>query len=247
MRDVVIASAARTPIGKFMGGLSSLRAPDLGAHAIRAALERAKVAPELVDEVIMGCVLQAGLGQNPARQAAIRAGIPTSKGSFTINKVCGSGLKAVMLAAQAIRAGDADVIVAGGMESMSNAPHLLPKSREGFRLGHATLVDSMIIDGLWDIYNDFHMGNTAELVSAELHVTREEQDRFALASQQKAVAAQRSGAFQAEIAPVSLPQKKGEPAVVSADEGPRADATYESLARLKIGRASCRERVCVPV
>jgi acetyl-CoA C-acetyltransferase len=233
VREVVIAGAARTPIGKFMGGLAGLRAPDLGAHAIRAALERARVPPEAVQEVIMGCVLQAGLGQNPARQAAIKAGVPTSVGSFTVNKVCGSGLKAVMLAAQAIRAGDADLIVAGGMESMSQAPHLLPKSREGFRLGHAQLLDSMVHDGLWDIYNDFHMGATAELVAEKHKVSREDQDRFALASQEKAVRAQKAGKFKAEIAPVELAQRKGPPIVVSEDEGPRADTTLEGLAKLK--------------
>jgi acetyl-CoA C-acetyltransferase len=233
VRDVVIASAARTPIGKFMGGLSGLRAPELGGHAIRAALERAGVAPEAVEEVIMGCVLQAGLGQNPARQAAIKAKVPTSVGAFTVNKVCGSGLKSVMLAAQAIRAGDADLIVAGGMESMSNAPHILPKSREGFRLGHAQLLDSMIHDGLWDIYNDFHMGATAELVAKKYGISRAEQDEYALGSHRKAVAAEKAGKFRAEIAPVELPQKKGPPLAVEKDEGPRADASLEALAKLK--------------
>ncbi len=233
MREVVIAAAARTPIGKFMGGLASLRAPELGAHAIRAALERARLSPEDVQECIMGCVVQAGVGQNPARQAAIKAGIPTSIGSMTINKVCGSGLKAVALAAQAIKAGDADVIVAGGMESMSQAPHLLPKSREGFRLGHAQLLDANVFDGLWDIYNDFHMGKTAELVVDKYKLTREQQDRFAFESHQKALAAQREGKFKAEIAPIELPQRKGPPLVVDKDESPRADSTLETLARLK--------------
>jgi acetyl-CoA C-acetyltransferase len=229
----VIVAAARTPIGKFMGGLAGVRSPDLGAHAIRAALERARAPAEAVDEVIMGCVLQAGLGQNPARQAAVKAGVPTSVGSFTVNKVCGSGLKAVMLAAQAIRAGDADLVVAGGMESMSRAPHLLPNAREGLRLGHAQLVDSMIHDGLWDIYNDFHMGATAELVASKYEVSREAQDEFALRSHEKAVAAQRAGKFKAEIAPVELPQRKGPPLAVDADEGPRADTTLAALAKLK--------------
>jgi acetyl-CoA C-acetyltransferase len=233
LRDVVIASAARTPIGKFMGSLAGLRAPELGAHAIRAALERAGLPAEAVEEVIMGCVVQAGMGQNPARQAAIRAGIPTSIGAVTINKVCGSGLKAVMLAAQAIKAGDADVIVAGGMESMSNAPHLLPKAREGFRLGHAQLEDSLIRDGLWDVYNDFHMGETAEKVADKYEISREEQDRFALRSHERAVAAQKAGKFRAEIAALELPQKKGPPVAVDADESPRADTTLEALAKLK--------------
>jgi acetyl-CoA C-acetyltransferase len=233
MREVVIASAARTPIGKFMGGLASFTAPRLGAIAVRAALERARVRGEEVDECILGCVLQAGLGQNPARQAAIHAGIPASVGSFTVNKVCGSGLKAVMLAAQAIRAGDADVIVAGGMESMSNAPHLLPKSREGFRLGHAQLVDSMVADGLWDVYNDFHMGKTAEMVVERYGLTREEQDAYALRSHEKAVAAEKAGRFKAEIVPIEVPQKKGAPLVVERDEGPRADSSLEALGRLK--------------
>ncbi len=235
MREVVIASAARTPIGKFMGGLAGLRAPELGAHAIRAALERARVPAEAVEEVILGCVLQAGLGQNPARQAAIKAGIPTSVGAVTINMVCGSGLKAVMLAAQAIRAGEADLIVAGGMESMSNAPHVLPKAREGFRLGHAQLLDSAVWDGLWDIYNDFHMGETAELVAEKYGISREEQDAFALRSHEKAVAAQRAGKFKEEIAPLELPPRKpgGPPALVDADEGPRPDTSREALAKLR--------------
>jgi acetyl-CoA C-acetyltransferase len=233
VREVVIASAARTPIGRFMGGLSSVAAPDLGAHAIRAALERARVPAEAVEEVIMGCVVQAGIGQNPARQAAIKAGVPTSVGAVTINKVCGSGLKAVVLAAQAIKAGDAEVIVAGGMESMSNAPHLLPKAREGFRLGHAQLLDSVIRDGLWDVYNDVHMGETAELVAAKYGITREAQDEFALRSHKKAVAAQRAGKFEAEIAPLEIPQKKGAPVTLANDEGPRADTSLEALAKLR--------------
>jgi acetyl-CoA C-acetyltransferase len=233
MRDVVIASAARTPIGKFLGGLASFRAPDLGAVAIRAALERAGVRAEEVEECIMGCVIQAGLGQNPARQAARKAGLPDAIGSTTINKVCGSGLKAVMLAAQAIKAGDAEVIVAGGMESMSNAPHLLPKSREGFRLGHAQLLDANINDGLWDIYNDFHMGKTAELVVDKYKLTREQQDQFAVGSHQKALAAMSQGKFKAEIVPIEIPQKKGAPVVVDRDESPRADSTLETLAKLK--------------
>jgi len=233
MREVVIASAARTPIGKFMGGLASFRAPDLGAIAIRAALERARISGEEVDECIMGCVLQAGLGQNPARQAAIKAGIPTSIGSFTVNKVCGSGLKSIMLAAQAIRAGDADIVVAGGMESMSNAPHLLPKSREGFRLGHAQLQDSVVWDGLWDVYNDFHMGKTAELVVDKYGLSRGEQDEYALASHRKAIEAEKAGKFQREIVKVEIAQKKGAPLVVDKDESPRADSTLEALGKLK--------------
>lgn len=233
MQDVVIASACRSAIGKFMGGLSSFRAPELGGLAVAEAIRRAGISPEAVDEVILGCVLQAGLGQNPARQAAIAGGVPVERGAFTVNKVCGSGLKSVALAAQAIRAGDADVIVAGGMESMSNAPYLLPEARRGQRLGHAKVIDAMIHDGLWDIYNDFHMGMTGELVAREFDISRERQDRFAAHSHEKAVAAQAEGKFQAEIFPVEVPQRKGDPVVFDTDEGPRSDSTQESLARLR--------------
>src|SRR5215510_12835745 len=178
MSDVVILSYARTPIGRFQGGLASFKAPALGTIAIKEALRRGNVKPDAIDEVIMGNVLQAGLGQNPARQSARAAGIPDAVGSFTVNKVCGSGLKSVMLAAQAIRAGDAELIVAGGMESMTNAPYLIPKAREGLRLGHGQLVDAMIADGLWDVYNDFHMGNTGELVAKKYEIGRAAQDEF---------------------------------------------------------------------
>ncbi len=245
MRDVVIVAAARTPIGKFLGGLATLRAPELGAHAIRAAVERAGIDREEVQEVLMGNVVQAGIGQNPARQAAIHAGIPTRVGSTTVNKVCGSGLKACIFAAQAIKAGDLETIVAGGMESMSNAPHLLPKARAGFRLGHAELLDSVVHDGLWDIYNDFHMGRTAELVARKYEFSREAQDEFAVRSHRKAVAAEQAGKFKDEIVPLELPPKSpggtrgvsplpksAAATLVAKDEGPRADTSLEALAKL---------------
>jgi len=233
VRDVVIASACRTPIGKFQGSLSGFTAPQLGALAIREALTRAKIAPELVDEVILGNVLAAGLGQNPARQAAIHSGIPNTVPSFTINKVCGSGLKAVMLAAQAIRAGDAEIIVAGGQESMTNAPYLMPEARAGVRLGHGKLIDSMIWDGLWDIYNDFHMGQTGELVAKKYEISRREQDEFAAKSHQKAGAATAAGKFDAERFAVKIPQKKGDPVLFTTDENVRGDTTADSIAKLK--------------
>jgi acetyl-CoA C-acetyltransferase len=231
MENPVILSAVRTPIGRFQGGLSPLPATRLGAIAVREAVARAGVAPETVEEVIMGCVVTAGLGQNPARQAALGAGLPDAVGALTINKVCGSGLKAVMLAAQAVRCGDAEIIVAGGMESMSNAPYLLPGARAGYRLGHAQAIDSVIKDGLWDVYNDYHMGQTAELVAERYNVTREEQDAWALMSHQRAVAAMDAGQFAREIVPVEIPGKKG-PTIVSADEGPRRDTSLEALAKL---------------
>jgi len=233
MQDAVIVSAVRTPIGRFQGGLSSLRAPELGAIAIREAVARAGIEAAAVQEVIMGHVLQAGVGQNPARQAARGAGIPDEVGSVTINKVCGSGLKAVMLAAQAIRAGDAEVIVAGGMESMSRAPYLLPEAREGVRLGHGRLIDAMVWDGLWDVYNDFHMGLTAEKVADKYGVRREEQDEFAVGSHRKAVAAAEAGRFREEIVPVKVAQAKGDPVTIAADEGPRADTDLARLAKLR--------------
>jgi len=233
MPDVVITAAVRTPIGRFQGAFDGFRAPELGAIAIAEAVKRAGIEKDAVDEVIMGHVLQAGVGQNPARQAARAAGIPDAVGSFTVNKVCGSGLKAVMLAAQAIRAGDAEVIVAGGMECMSAAPYLLPQARKGIRLGHGEVLDAMVHDGLWDIYHDFHMGMTAELVAEKYDIARPAQDAFAAGSHQKAVAAAAAGKFQEEIVPVSVPQRKGDPIVVAADEGPRADTSVESLAKLR--------------
>ena len=233
MKDVVIASACRTPIGKFQGSLAGFRAPELGALAVAEALRRAGIEPAAVDEVILGNVLQAGVGQNPARQAARAAGVPDEVGSFTVNKVCGSGLKSVMLAAQAIRAGDAEVIVAGGMESMSQAPYLVPAAREGVRLGHAQLVDAMIHDGLWDIYNDFHMGMTGEKVAEKYEIGREEQDAFAAGSHNKAEAATAAGNFAKETFTVEVPQRKKDPIAFSQDEGVRAGVTAESLAKLR--------------
>jgi len=233
VRDVVIVSACRTPIAKFQGSLSGFRAPELGALAIAEALRRANVPATEVQEVIFGNVLAAGLGQNPARQAAIKAGIPNTVGSFTVNKVCGSGLKTVMLAAQAIKAGDADVIVAGGQESMTNAPYLLPEARAGVRLGHGKLIDSMVWDGLWDIYNDFHMGNTGELVAKKYEITRREQDEFAAKSHQKAADAIKNGRLDAEKFAVKIPQKKGDPISFLEDEGVRGDTTADSIAKLK--------------
>jgi acetyl-CoA C-acetyltransferase len=233
MTDVVIVSAARTAVGKFGGSLAKIPAPELGATVIRAILERAGVKPEQVSEVIMGQVLTAGSGQNPARQSLIKAGLPSAVPGMTINKVCGSGLKAVMLAANAVIAGDADIVVAGGQENMSAAPHVLHGSRDGFRMGDAKLVDSMILDGLWDVYNQYHMGVTAENVAHEHGITREEQDRFAALSQNKAEAAQKSGRFDDEIVPVEVPQKKGEPLRFTTDEFVRHGVTAESLAGLK--------------
>jgi len=233
MTDVVIVSAARTAIGKFGGSLARISAPELGAVSIRCALERAGLKPEQVSEVIMGQVLAAGQGQNPARQAAIKAGLPIDVPSMTINKVCGSGLKAVMLAAQAIMAGDSEIVVAGGQENMSATPHLLLGSRDGFRMGEAKLADSMIVDGLWDVYNQYHMGVTAENVAKEYGITREEQDKFAVASQNKAEAAQKAGKFKDEIVPVPIPQKKGEPVMFADDEYIRTGATLEQVQGLK--------------
>ena len=224
MAEAVLVAACRTPIGKFQGKLASFKAPALGAIAIKEAVRRAGIAAADVQEVIFGTVLQAGLGQNPARQAALAAGIPVTVGSMTINKVCGSGLKAVALAAQAIKAGDADILVAGGQESMTNAPYLLPGARDGLRLGHGKLLDAMVHDGLWDVYNDFHMGNTGDLVAERFGVTREDQDKFA---------AQASGAFKAEIVPVEILGRKGEKTVVDTDEGVRADTSVEGLAKMK--------------
>ncbi|HKZ52843.1 MAG TPA: acetyl-CoA C-acetyltransferase [Candidatus Acidoferrales bacterium] len=233
MKQAVILSAVRTPIGKFQGMLSSFSAPELGAKVVAEAVRRAGVEPERVDEIIMGNVVSAGLGQNPARQAGLRGGLRAQVAAMTINKVCGSGLKAVGLAAQAIATENAEVVVAGGMESMTNAPYLLTKAREGYRLGHGEVLDSMIADGLWDVYEDFHMGMTAELVAEKYKISREEQDRFAFESHQKAVSATKGCRFEAEILPIEIPQKKGEPLVFKKDESPRADTSLEKLAALK--------------
>lgn len=233
MTDVVIVSAARTAVGKFGGSLAKIAAPELGASVIRAVLERAGVKPEQVSEVILGQVLTAGSGQNPARQALIAAGLPNAVPGMTINKVCGSGLKAVMLAANAVVAGDAEIVVAGGQENMSAAPHVLPGSRDGFRMGDAKLVDSMIVDGLWDVYNKYHMGITAENIAKEYGITREAQDQFAALSQNKAEAAQKAGRFDDEIVPIEIPQRKGEPLRFATDEFVRHGVTAESLAGLK--------------
>jgi acetyl-CoA C-acetyltransferase len=230
--EVVIVSACRTPIGSFNGTLSSFTAPQLGSLVIKEVLSRAGVSGKDVSEVIMGEVLTAGVGQAPARQAALGAGIPNTVPCMTINKVCGSGLKAVMLAAQAIMVGDADIVVAGGMESMSQAPYLLDKARQGYRLGHGELTDSMIKDGLWDVYNNFHMGNAAELCAKECRVPREAQDEFSINSYKKALEAQKNGYFKDEIVSVKVPQRKGEPVVVSEDEEPKR-VNFEKMPTLK--------------
>ncbi len=229
----VIVDAVRTPIGRFQGGLAEVPAPKLGAVCLRALLDRAGLDPELVDEVIMGNVVQAGLGQNPARQAAIHGGVPPAVSAMTVNKVCGSGLKAVALAAQAIRAGDASCLLAGGMENMSRIPYALFGARDGLRLGHGQVTDLMVHDGLWDVYNDYHMGMTAELVVEKYGVTREAQDAYAAESQRRAAAARDAGEFAREIVPVDVPQRKGDPVRVAADEGPRADTTAAALAKLR--------------
>ncbi len=233
MRESVILSAVRIPTGRFLGSLKGLAAPRLGAMVVKEAVARAGVDPGRIDEVILGNVVSAGIGQAPARQAAIFAGLPPQVAALTINKVCGSGLKAVMLAAQGIATGDTDIVVAGGMESMSNCPYLLTKAREGFRLGNGELVDSMIHDGLWDAYDDFHMGCTGEIVADKYGISRREQDEYALASHQKAIAAIQAGKFKGEILPVPLPQKKGEPLLFTDDESPRADTSLEALGKLK--------------
>ena len=231
-RIPVIVAAARTPIGKFLGSLSALSAPELGAIAIKAALERSGVSSADINEVIMGNVIQGGVGQAPARQAALKAGVPATVSALTINKVCGSGLKAVMLAAQSIKAGDAQVVIAGGQESMSNAPHYVYGMRNGVKLGDQTMVDGMIKDGLWCASCDVHMGGHAEYTAKKAGVTRQQQDEFAAASHRKAIAAQQSGAFTAEIAPVTVKGRKGD-TVVDVDEGPRADTTADTLAKLR--------------
>ena len=233
MKEVVIASACRTPIGKFQGGLAGFRAPQLGALAVAEALRRANVAPDQVDEVIMGNVLQAGLGQNPARQAALAAGVPDSVSSFTVNKVCGSGLKSVMLAAQAIRAGDADLIVAGGMESMTKAPYIVPDARDGARLGHSQILDSMVHDGLWDIHNDFHMGITAENVVEKYGISRTAQDEYAAESHRRAAEATAAGRFDAEKFAVEVPQRKADPISFTTDETIREGVSAESIAKMR--------------
>lgn len=233
MQDAFIISGARTPVGKFQGSLSPFQAPELGGIAIRAAIERAGLDAAEVEEVIMGCVLQAGLGQNPARQAALKAGCANAVGALTINKVCGSGLKAVGLAANAIALGEAEVVIGGGMESMTNAPYLLPKARQGYRLGNGTLVDAMINDGLWCAMDNWHMGNTGEYVAEKYGISREEQDTFAANSHRKAAAAIEAGRFTDEIVPVSIPQKKGDPVMFATDESVRADTNVETLAKLR--------------
>jgi acetyl-CoA C-acetyltransferase len=235
MEDVVVVSAVRTPVGKFQGSLAGFSATQLGAFTVRESVRRAGIDASMVDECIMGNVLPAGLGQNPARQAALHGGLPSSVGALTINKVCGSGLKAVALAAQAILTGNAEVVVAGGMESMTNAPYLLPQGRSGFRMGNATVVDSMVNDGLWDAFNDFHMGMTAEKVAEKYEITREAQDEFALQSHRKAAAAWREGTFAEEVMPIEIPaKKKGQPPTTFAwDESIREDSTLEALRALK--------------
>ena len=233
MAEAVILAGARTPVGKFMGALSGFSAVDLGVIAARAAIERAGVDPQAINEVIMGNVVQAGNGQNPARQVALRAGIPDAVGALTINKVCGSGLKAVMLAANGIKVGEIELAVAGGMESMTNAPYLLKKARQGYRMGNGEMIDSMINDGLWCAFDNWHMGNTGEVVAERFNVTRETQDEYALNSHRKAVAAMKAGRFDAEVVPVEIPQKKGQALVIRADEGPREDTSLEALAQLK--------------
>ena len=233
MTNVVIVDAIRTPIGSFGGALAAQPASHLGALLIKALLERNELAPEAVDEVIMGQILTAGTGQNPARQASIEAGLPQECPAMTINKLCGSGLKAVHLAAQAIKCGDADVIIAGGQENMSAAPHLLPKSRDGQRLGDWTLRDSMLVDGLMDAFNDYHMGVTAENIAKKYKFSRDDQDAFAAASQQKAEQAQADGVFTDEIVPVEIPQRRGDPVVFDRDEYPKAGVTAEGLAKLR--------------
>jgi acetyl-CoA C-acetyltransferase len=233
LRQPVILSAVRTAVGKFQGALSSFSATELGARVVAEVTHRAGIEPDAVDEVIMGNVVQAGLGQNPARQAALRGGMHPRVAAMTINKVCGSGLKAVALAAQSVMLGESDVIVAGGMESMSNCPYLLPGARNGYRIGDSKIIDSMIHDGLWDVYEDFHMGMTAELVAEKYKISREEQDRFALQSHQRAVQAMNSCFVESQILPIDVPQKKGKPIVLRRDESPRPDASVEALAKLR--------------
>lgn len=233
MDTPVILSAVRTPVGKFQGGLAGFSAPELGGKVIAEAARRAGIDTKQIDEAILGNVVQAGLGQNPARQAALKGGCDPRVAALTINKVCGSGLKAVALAAQGVQLGENEIVVAGGMESMSNCPYLLPNARTGYRIGDQKVVDSMIHDGLWDAYENFHMGMTGELVAEKYGISREEQDKFAFESHQKAVSARKAGLFDAQILPVEVPQKKGEPLVIKFDESPREDTSIEALAKLK--------------
>lgn len=233
MNEVVIVAATRTAIGSFQGSLSAIPATELGAAVISRLLEQTGIDPAQIDEVILGQVLTAGSGQNPARQTAIKAGLPHTTPALTLNKVCGSGLKAIQLAVQAIRCGDAELVIAGGQENMSLAPYVLPKARTGLRLGHAQLQDSVIQDGLWDAFNDYHMGITAENLANQYSISREDQDAFAAASQQKAAAAIEAGYFKGEITPVLIPQRKGEPLVFDTDEQPRPDSTLQALGNLK--------------
>ncbi|MDQ6923826.1 MAG: acetyl-CoA C-acetyltransferase [Pseudomonadota bacterium] len=233
MTDIVIVAATRTAIGKFGGALAKIAAPELGATVIRELLSRAKLQPDQISEVILGQVLAAGSGQNPARQALIKAGLPAAIPAMTINKVCGSGLKAVMLAAQAVRCDDADIVIAGGQENMSASPHVLPGSRDGFRMGDAKLIDTMIVDGLWDVFNQYHMGTTAENVAKQYGISRAQQDEFSVASQNKAEAAQKAGKFKDEIVPVMVPQRKGDPVAFAADEFIKAGTTLESISGLR--------------
>ncbi|HEX9798102.1 MAG TPA: acetyl-CoA C-acyltransferase, partial [Anaerolineales bacterium] len=233
MNEVVIVGATRTAIGSFQGALSALPAAELGAAVIRGLLEQTGVDAAQIDEVILGQVLSAGAGQNPARQAALKAGLPHTTPALTLNKVCGSGLKAVHLAVQAIRCGDAELVIAGGQENMSLAPYVLPKARTGLRMGHAQLIDSMIQDGLWDVFNDYHMGVTAENLAQKYGIDREAQDAFAAASQQKAAAAIEAGRFKSEITPILIAQRKGDPLVFDTDEQPRVDCSAQALGKLK--------------
>ena len=233
METVVIVSAVRTPIGRFLGSLKDVPAVRLGSLVVAEALRRASLDPGEVDEVILGNVVSAGLGQNPARQAALGAGLPDTVAALTINKVCGSGLKAVVLGAQAVALGDARIVIAGGMESMSNAPYLLQGARTGLRLGHGKMLDAMIHDGLWDAYEDYHMGNTGEVVAQEYGITRQAQDEWALSSHRKALAAIEAGKFRAETIAVEVPQRKGDPVLFEVDESPRVDSTLEALSKLR--------------
>ena len=233
MREAVIIAACRTPIGKFQGSLSPFSAVDLGAFAVREVVRRAGIEANQVDEIIMGNVVQAGLGQNPARQAGLKGGLANHVAAMTINKVCGSGLKSVALAAQAIQTGNAELVVAGGMESMTNTPYLLPQLRAGLRLGHGKVLDSMIQDGLWDVYENFHMGMTAELVAEKFQISRQRQDAYAVESHRRALDATKSGRYQDEIVPIPIPQKKGEPIQFAKDESPREDTSLDALAKLR--------------
>jgi len=233
LNEAVIISAARTPVGKFLGSLKGFSATELGAIVVRESVKRAGIKAEDVDEVIMGCVIQAGLGQNPARQAALNGGIPPTVAAVTVNKVCGSGLKAVMMAAQGVQLGDSEIVVAGGMESMSNAPYLIPKAREGYRLGNGELIDSMINDGLWCAFENYHMGCTGEVVAEEYAISRAQQDEFAMNSHRKAAAAIKAGKFKDEIVPVEIRQKKGPALIFDTDETVREDTSMEVLGKLK--------------